>query len=265
MKSLKKFEGKHCGGRCWIVGNGPSLRQMDLSLFRDEIVFASNAIFLLFPEIAWRPRYYSCVDTRVLPDIANEIAKMLKEHPQIIAFFPEELPQYDGTGCVLKTSSLLPTLPNIHFFQQKPMVRKNLPSSAFTIGSGRILCSPKTVTVGLMQLAVIMGFSEIYLIGCDTAYTIPATVVQSGGLVNGTPGERLLLTSTADDDPNHFTSNYFGVGKKWHHPKVDQIIKHYSLAKDVLDSAGVAVFNATVGGKLDVFPRIDYREVLLSE
>ena len=116
-----------------------------------------------------------------------------------------------------------------------------------------------------MQLAVIMGFSEIYLIGCDTAYTIPASVLQSGRSVADRPGEKLLFTSTADDDLNHFSPNYFGVGKKWHHPKPEQMIRHYSLAKDVLDSAGVAVFNATVGGKLDVFPRIDYREVLLSE
>lgn len=265
MICLDKFEEIHRGERCWIMGNGPSLREMNLDLLDGEIVFASNSVFLLFPQIKWRPKYYSCVDTRVLPDTIVEITEMLQDNPGMQGFFPEELPQYDGSGQTIQTSSLFPPLENIQLFKQRPMIKKQLPSSAFTIGAGAVLCSPKTVTIALMQIAVIMGFSDIYLFGCDTSYTIPDSVLQSGRAVHGKPGEKLLLTSTLNDDPNHFTANYFGAGKKWHHPKTDQMIRHYTLAKEVLDSAGVAVFNATVGGKLDVFPRIDYREVLLSE
>ncbi len=245
------------------MGNGPSLNKMDLGLFQNEIVFASNGVFLLFPKIAWRPKYYSCVDTRVLPDIAMEIEEMLRHHPSIEGFFPEKLPQYDGTKRVLDTRDILPGLSNVHFFHQRPMILKNLPRSSFTIGSGGPLCAPKTVTIGLMQIAVIMGFSEIILIGCDTSYTIPKSVVQEGTLVPDGSGARLLLTSTQDDDQNHFTPSYFGAGKKWHHPKTEQMIRHYTLAKEVLDSSGVAVYNATIGGQLEVFPRVDYREFLI--
>jgi len=262
LSRLKHFEGKHRGERCWIMGNGPSLREMELNLFEAEVVFASNAAYLLFPAINWRPKYYSCVDTRVLPDSVVDITAMLQENPGMQGFFPEELPQYDGSGKTIPTRSLFPPLENIHFFKQRPMIKKQLPSSAFTIGAGAVLCSPKTVTIALMQIAVIMGFSDIYLFGCDTSYTIPASVLQSGRAVPGKPGEKLLLTSTQNDDPNHFTTSYFGAGKKWHHPKTDQMIRHYNLAKEVLDSAGVAVYNATVGGSLDVFPRVDYREIL---
>jgi hypothetical protein len=76
----------------------------------------------------------------------------------------------------------------------------------------------------------------------------PTSVRQSGPEVCIATGEKLLLTSTEDDDTNHFAREYFGRGRKWHHPKVIDIHWHYAQAKQVLDSAGIAVFNATVGG-----------------
>ena len=141
----------------------------------------------------------------------------------------------------------------------------NLPDSASAVGDLSPLCTPNTVTITLLQIAAIMGFTEIFLIGCDTNYTIPGTVIQQGARVQPVSDERLLLTSTADDDPNHFAPDYFGRGRKWHHPKVEQMLAHYLLAKQVLDSAGIAVYNATVGGKLDIFPRIDYRKALATK
>jgi hypothetical protein len=247
------------------MGNGPSLNDMDLTLFNDETVLASNAVYLLFPKIQWRPLYYGCADSRVLPDIAPNIVDMLRLHPNMDAFFPRFLRSYDGTNITIETSSLLPDFPNVHFFDQLNMDPANLPDSAFAVGDLSPLCTPNTVTITLLQIAAIMGFTEIFLIGCDTNYTIPGTVIQQGARVQPVSDERLLLTSTADDDPNHFTPDYFGRGRKWHHPKVEQMLAHYLLAKQVLDSAGIAVYNATVGGKLDIFPRIDYRKALATK
>lgn len=244
------------------MGNGPSLNKMDLDLFQNEIVFASNGVYLLFPKIPWRPRYYSCVDTRVLPDIAPEVAGMLEISPEMEAFFPEKLVLYDGSGRTLETCGLLPELSNIHYFPQTLIDHSNLPDGSFTLGFGYPLRTPHTVTITLMQLAAGMGFSEIYLIGCDTSYSIPESVEQSGPDVCAAAGEKLLLTSTRDDDPNHFSPKYFGAGRKWHHPKVGDMQWHYAQAKAVTDSAGIAVFNATPGGCLEVFPRVDYRAIL---
>lgn len=181
-------------------------------------------------------------------------------------FFPRELHVYDGSGRTIDTTKLLPALPNVHYFEQRPMDLGCLPDTAFTIGFQTPLCTPFTVTITLMQLAVGMGFTEIYLFGCDTSYSLPASVLQEGMAVHSDTDSgngRLLLTSTADDDPNHFCRNYFGRNRQWHHPKPWEMLRHYALAKDVLEDIGVAVFNATVGGKLDVFERVDYRSVLM--
>ncbi|WKZ52789.1 MAG: hypothetical protein QY329_08615 [Anaerolineales bacterium] len=68
------------------------------------------------------------------------------------------------------------------------------------------------------------------------------------------------LIST-EHDLNHFDPRYFGAGKKWHEPHVERMIFHYEQAKKVCDEINVQVFNATIGGNLEVFPRVNYQEL----
>ena len=64
------------------------------------------------------------------------------------------------------------------------------------------------------------------------------------------------LVSSQNDDPNHFAPEYLGVGVKWTAPNTEKMICQYKETKLFLDKLGVKVYNATLGGKLDVFPRI---------
>ena len=64
------------------------------------------------------------------------------------------------------------------------------------------------------------------------------------------------------DDPNHFDPRYFGAGKTWHDPKLDRVLVNYRLAGEVYRAAGREIVNATVGGRLEVFPRLDLRSAL---
>lgn len=256
---LKRFKDIHAGKRCVIMGNGPSLNKMDLNVFSNEIVFAANSVFLLFDKVKWRPRYYACVDTRVLPDIADEIMSMRRDNPEMNLFFPKMLSVYDGTGTKLDSRKLIPPNRQTHYFTQQNMNKEYLPHSAFSLDADAFLCTPNTVTISLMQLAYYMGFSQIYLIGCDTSYSVKETVKQDGPKAND--GNKLFLTSTEDDDDNHFDPRYFGKGRKWHSPNVPDMIFHYYQAAIMLEEAGCQVFNATVGGNLEVFPRVDYNDV----
>ena len=42
---------------------------------------------------------------------------------------------------------------------------------------------------------------------------------------------------------------------------VDLIMKGYICAKRFCDEHGIKIYNATRGGKLEVFPRVDFDEV----
>ena len=46
---LRSYKNKFAGERCFVVGNGPSLNNMDMSKLSDEYTFGMNRIFLMFP------------------------------------------------------------------------------------------------------------------------------------------------------------------------------------------------------------------------
>ena len=105
-----------------------------------------------------------------------------------------------------------------------------------------------------MQLAFYLGFPEIYLVGVDASYEIPKTVERDdhyGVAVLDMPG----------DDPNHFHPDYFGKGYRWHDPQVDKMVAAYGEARRVTEARGVRIRNATIGGKLEVFERVDYESL----
>lgn len=263
---LASLKNKHRGQRCFIMGNGPSLNLMDLSLFEDEIVFGLNACYLLFPRIKWHPTYWTCVDTRVLPDQADKFIAMHKECPNLKMFIPDVLPELTQDGIkTTVTTDVIPEGPNRYYFHRDG-IRQPFPSGTFSTDISRRVVAGKTVAIAALQIAFYMGFNPIYLIGCDTDYVIPESVRQYGPDVLASPPDSKInvrtqyyLEGLADDDPNHFDPSYFGKGRKYHVPNVEKMIWHYEQAKAVLDPLGVEVINATVGGKLEVFPRVDYK------
>ena len=81
----------HKGQRCFIVGNGPSLKIEDLDLLKDEITFACNKIFLAFTETEWRPTYYSVLDILVAEhnaDIIDQLPLCKIYHEDVKPYFP---------------------------------------------------------------------------------------------------------------------------------------------------------------------------------
>ena len=104
-----------------------------------------------------------------------------------------------------------------------------------------------TVSYLCMQLAYYMGFRQVYLVGFDHSYRIPKDAVIKGNDI---------LSQSAD--PNHFSGDYFGKGKRWHDPMVDRMATAYGKAKKYYEKSGRQIINATAGGKLEVFDRMPY-------
>lgn len=238
---LEIFRNKYIGNRCFIMGNGPSINLMNLNLLHPEYVWATNRAYLLFPQVQWRPSFYTAVDVRVVPDISTEIKKISNELPDTCFFFPVGFRE----KCILQSKE------NIYWFNELPLDENNLPNGMFTNNASKWVASARTVTISAIQLAVFLGFNPIYLIGCDTSYSVPNSVI----LENGNSD---LYISTQDDDENHFIPNYFGKGSKWHNPHVDRMIFHYEQTKIFCDGIGVNIYNATVGGRLEIFPRVSF-------
>ena len=242
VQRLRELKGSYAGRRIFVVGNGPSINKMPLHLLKNEFTFGVNRIYLLFDRIRWKPSFYTANDWRVVPDIADEISALSG-----MTFFFDQ--RFRG---LLREGS------DVYWYEHRGAPRGSTPlgrgfSSDLTTGAR----GAGSVVGTAVQIAFYLGFDPIYLVGCDLGYTVPATVIQEGEDKFGT-GVKLQLTSTKDDDPNHFDPRYFGMGKRWHDPNVKRMIEGHIQCRRAIDAAGRRIFNATLGGQLEVYERVDF-------
>jgi hypothetical protein len=222
-QKLERLRGIYKGKRCFVMGNGPSLKQIDLSLLKNEVTIGSNGIFLIKEEMGYLPTFLTVEDHLVAEDRANR----LNQIRDTIKIFP-----YDLSYCLKIDDSTI----YANFVRQYDGCPK------FSSDFARIVYWGGTVTFMNMQLAYYLGCNEIYLIGLDHNYKVTDKVVDT------------VITSQ-QDDVNHIHPDYFGKGFRWHDPKVDRMEQAYVVARKFFEQNGVKVFNATVGGKLEVFQR----------
>jgi hypothetical protein len=234
-RQLQFFYNRFKGKRCFIVGNGPSLNDHDLSLLKNEYTFAVNSIYYKTRETGFTPTFFVVEDSSVIKENHQEIL----EYEAPFKFFPTIY------------QSLHPKRPGTYFFPiNRGFYDKFSPNYAiprFSTDISKIAYCGQSVTYINLQLAYYMGFTEIYLIGMDFSYLIPASHTRKGD----------ILTSDTDD-PNHFHKDYFGKGKTWKDPKLDRVLMNYRMAKLAYECAGRRIFNATKGGHLEEFERVDY-------
>ena len=226
------LKNREAGKRIFILANGPSLNQTDVDRLCEEVTIASNAIFLLFDKKRFRPTYYTIEDYLVAEDRRHE-ASCLKGCWKL---FPEDVRKF-----------IPPDERTIYvnFLRQYEGFPK------FTDDFRRRVYWGGTVTFMNMQLAYYLGASKIYLIGFDHNYAPPTTKDHVQGTV---------ITS-ATSDANHFDSRYFGPGYRWHDPKVERMDEAYRVTRAYFEEHGVQVFNATAGGNLEVFQRVDFNSL----
>lgn len=226
IRRLAALKDIHQGQRAFIIGNGPSLKNTDMSKLKNEITFGMNRIYLMFPELGFRTTYLSVVNDLVIEQTAADLAAL--DLPKFLCWRSRRF----FANRKLPLASL-PTF--LHSTYDSPRFSRDV--------RGRIW-EGATVTYVTLQLAFHMGFSQVYLIGVDHSY-------QAQGKPNST------ITSSGDD-PNHFDARYFGAGFRWQLPDLQTSELAYRMARTAYESAGRSVQDATVGGKLTIFQKVDY-------
>lgn len=229
QKRLEAYRDLHQGRRCFVIGNGPSLRQTDMSRLRDEITFGLNRIYLAFDELGFTTSYLIAVNDLVLEQCASDMTRL--PLPKFVTWRARRW--FKGSGAVGQETVFLDT----DFTGEE-----NFSAEA----TGRIF-EGFTVTYVALQLAYFMGCQQVYLVGVDHNYA--------------TQGPANLAVVSQGEDPNHFSPHYFGKGFKWQLPDLDGNERAYHLARNAYEAAGRSIINATVGGKLEVFPRVAYNSL----
>lgn len=232
-KKLKKYNNIHKGKRCFIVANGPSLQIDDLEKIHanGEVSFAMNRIYKIFPDTSWRPTYYVCEDINIFHESIEQIDAI----PAEAKFTPINLKWYNGIS-IKKSEYFL-----ANYGQQRVWPNNFSPEIA------KSMDSMGTVTFTCINIAAYMGFNEIYLIGVDHNYHI--TINEAGE------------TIVDDNAKDYFCENYDADIQNIVVHDMGQNTRAYRNAKAYCDKHNIKIYNATRGGKLEVFPRVNFDQL----
>jgi hypothetical protein len=229
--TLRKFKNKHFNKRCFIIGNGPSLKAEDLDLLNNEITFAFNRIYFLFEKTDWRPTYYCSEDEKTIFNSKDEINNLKIE----TKFFPVNFPWDYKIN-----------FQNAYYYNFKLGDSTVEPKFSEDIVKG--IYWGNTVAYTAIQMAVYMGIKEIYLLGVDHQFS----------KMENDKGE-IVIDETAKD---YFTDKYNTDKEELYIPNIEISTRAFSSAKKYSDKHQIKIYNATRGGKLEVFERVDFDKII---
>ena len=62
--NLNRFNNIHIGKRCFIIANGPSLKNIDFNYLKNEFTIGMNRIYLMKEQNGFTPNYLACIDEK---------------------------------------------------------------------------------------------------------------------------------------------------------------------------------------------------------
>ncbi|WP_414521108.1 hypothetical protein [Umezakia ovalisporum] len=254
-RNWKRLKNQYQGQRCFILGNGPSLKQQDLTLLKNEITFVTNW-FVLHPEIEEiNPNYYCICAHEIFGTKSDQYIQWNRE-----VNFEQKLydllqrkaknsvkvfPFYFKKGIKQKGFFKDDTLMYL-FFEPPAKALHEVGYMNLDIAKER-LNSGETVIINFcLPIAYYLGFKQVYLIGCDCDYGMkksddPRSYFYNAKDQSGAaPSFEWLQRSWSSDGP---------------------MIQSYAVARQEFEKRGRKIYNATAGGKLEVFPRVNYENL----
>jgi len=241
LKKNKVFANYHRGKRCFIIGSGPSLKEQNLLLLKNELNIAVNNLFHHENIQEISPKYWICADPYYFNLHKGEVLPVINaiEKKGIITnlFLP-----YSNYGKIYIQSA---NFYNIHYFNYdfSKTIDDNIDFTQGILPYGQ-----NSICVALM-LALYLGCNPIHLIGCDHTW---------------------WGWNQEEYKNNHIP--YFTGGVSEREMSLDysfDLIKstiyvqkyQYLQLKKYAEKRGFDIYNSTNGGYLDVFKRSKYEQL----
>jgi Protein of unknown function DUF115 len=223
-RAMQALRGHGAGKTCVVIGNGPSLRDVDFSLLKGVDTFGLNRIYLMRDQNGFVPTWHVVVNDILLEQFSAEIQTV-----ESVLFIP------------VRHRWRFSRSSDIHAFK----VRFD---DTLATDITRGVAVGGTVTNVALQLAYYLGYQKVILLGVDHRY-----------VNDGRPNEELTSQS---DDPNHFAPNYFGKGVRWNAPDLERSEIGFLQAKHMFEESGRRIVDCTINGALEIFPKSDLKREL---
>lgn len=289
---IEDYRNKHAGERAFIVGNGPSLEQTPLDELTDEYTFATNRINKIYDETEWRPTYHTMAAKDLTKKYHNSLMEVT-EHETVCFVSSKHTEQV-----TYKENIHFIDIEKYHDPKYECFETPEVPERSKSYWSDDIsekVYFYNTSLYPLFQLANYMGFERLYLLGCDLGFDPDWWPIFNDGpdplffhqryydnynnkmekyidyvkqsdsymkaIVNGF-GIKFIPILYAMSDNYHFSDDYQGMFEATPQRGTDNAMRRaHILGKKKLNERNVEVYNATYGGELEVYPRVNFEQV----
>lgn len=246
LASNHKLQGIHEGERCFIIGTGPSIATQELSPLKDELCITLNQFYVHKDFSKIDPTYHLltglAVHPRISPAIGLEWFKELEEKVTNSTIFLN----YEDRDFVLRNELLRDRM--VHYVSLDGDY-KLLPREG--IDATKKLYPAQNSSILAIQLALYMGFRQIFLLGLDHDWILRYSERLSTHFYK--PIDTVLERSGLTEwDVTNWGKQFWLNWNLW---------EEYSMVKDYAEAHDVRILNATAGGLLDVFERVDYKSL----
>lgn len=225
------FENACSGKRGFVIGNGESLNRQDLTKLRNEITVGMNRIYLHDICKDWSPTFYCNVDRVPKEGISEYRRKYLDEMPE----------RFKPVGMFYHISELHYHLnTGNRFFVKTDIAVDTVRDYNIPWDLTRAIPGNRTTSHTAIMVAMYAGCNPIYLIGMDNDWLSHRSIDRH--FYDGKGLEEDLI--------NKSYTYYMKV--------VLRQFQGYEVIRNYANQHGIKIFNATDGGFLDVFPRVEY-------
>lgn len=235
----------HAGKRCFLIGNGPSINGQDITLLKNEISIVVNSFFS-HPDVKLiNPPYWLIADPFYWENGDKWFIPMFKD-----AYEKETATKlFVPTGGYSYFSDFhLGPLIDLHYFHYD-FSRDHSKQISFSEG---LPPYGQNVMIVALMLAFHLGCNPIYFIGCDhDFFKFTEETYESDYMYHfyaDTPEEKETMKNKA---------------MPWLEWKqcMDMTKKQYEYLSEYAYLNGYQIFNATRGGYLETFPRVEYESL----
>lgn len=253
----KRFYNIHKGKRCFIVANGPSTREVDFSSLSNEITFTVNQM-ARNPEFTKLNANYHLWADRVFFEIDDnkpEDLEMLDVIKSVNRISPSTEVFYESMARTMIDKYKLKETTHVNYFQVLDLDPRHMERS-FIDFTNPVPNYPTVVDYAIL-LAVYMGFSRIYLLGCDCS-----------GIVN----IAMNKMKQAQESLYSFEMTENAAKRLEHYAQqrsmFDELtsqaamFKSYEALDEYCKQNGAKLMNATHGSLLDCLERVKLENIL---
>lgn len=220
---LREIKGKFSGKRCIIANTGPSLTIEDLELLKNEYVFGMNSICLIHDKTDWKPDFFGIQDIHVF----DKLKDSLFSTDNGLVFVP------NGLKKLYNLPSNWISYPMCGSYHIYEMIYGPKYFAKFSDDCYVKVYDGYSISYSLLQLSIYLGFDEIYLLGADCSYL----------------GQQQHFIETGHYDPGFKEASA-------------RLFASYGEANKYAQAHDIKIFNATRGGLLELFPRVNLEDVL---